>query len=397
MKIIHRTYRFELNPTREQKVLLDRHFGCVRFVYNHFLSERREQYKATGKSDNYYAQAKTLTGLKKQEATAWLNGVNSQTLQFALRCVDTAYQNFFRGNAQFPRFKSKKHSKNSFTVPQFTELKDDRIFVPKFRDGIKCNVHREVKGIVGRMSFSRTPTGKYFVSILTEEQYEPMAKTGQTCGIDLGLKDFAITSEGIRFENNRYTRKYEKRLARAQKHLSRKLKGSRSFERQKRKVAAVHMKVSNTRKDVLHKVSHRLVSENDVIFLEDLNVKGMIRNRKLSKHIADAGWGTFVNFLEYKAAWNDRQTVKVNRFFPSSKTCHVCGYINHDLKLSERAWTCVCGHHLDRDENAAKNILMEGLKILSSGTGDYTGGAQIRPDSQAQALNPEAHKSLACG
>jgi putative transposase len=366
-------------------------------VYNHFLNERKEQYQANKKSDNYYAQAKTLTELKKQDETVWLKEVNSQTLQFALRSLDTAYLNFFRGNAKFPRFKSKKR-KNGFTVPQHTKLVDGKVYVPKFKEGIKCIVHRKVKGEVGKMTFTKTPTGKYFVSILTEEQYQPKEKTGALCGVDLGLKDFAITSDGIKFKNNRYTKKYERDLAKAQKHLSRKQKGSSSFERQKRKVAKIHEKISNTRQDVLHKVSHQLVSDYDIIALEDLNVKGMMSNRKLSKHIADASWGTFVRFLEYKADWNDKQVVKINRFYPSSKTCNVCGWINQDLNLSVREWTCKNGHHLDRDENAAKNILNEGLKIISGGTLENTGGDLNQTSFQKhRSVKPEAHLSLANG
>ena len=389
MKTIFRTYQFELQPTQEQKVLLDKHFGCIRYVYNYFLNERKEQYQADKKSDNYYKQAATLTELKKKEETAWLKEVNSQSLQFALRCLDTAYVNFFRGNTKFPRFKSRK-KKNSFTVPQFAKLEGHRFFAPKFKEGIKVNVHREMKGKIGKCTLSKTPTGKYFVSILSEEQYHAKEKTGAVCGVDLGLKDFAITSDGIKFKNNRYTKKYERDLAKAQKHLSRKQKGSSSFERQKRKVAKIHEKISNTRQDVLHKVSHQLVSDYDIIALEDLNVKGMMSNRKLSKHIADASWGTFVRFLEYKADWNDKQVVKINRFYPSSKTCNVCGWINQDLNLSVREWTCKNGHHLDRDENAAKNILNEGLKIISAGTVDNTGGNGVRSSNTQLSVKSEA-------
>jgi putative transposase len=373
MKTIFRTYQFELQPTQEQKTLLDKHFGCIRFVYNHFLNERKEQYQADKKSDNYYAQAATLTELKKKDETIWLKEVNSQSLQFALRCLDTAYVNFFRGNAKFPRFKSRK-KKNTFTVPQFAKLEGDRFYAPKFKEGIKVNVHREVKGEIGKCTLSKTPTGKYFVSILSEEQYQPKEKTGAICGIDLGLKDFAITSDGIRFKNNKYTKQYERKLAKAQKHLSRKTKGSNSFEKQRRKTALIHEKITNSRMDNLHKVSHKLVTDYDIIALEDLNVKGMVKNHKLAKHISDASWGNFVRLLEYKADWNDKQIIKINRFYPSSKTCNVCGWINQDLNLSVREWTCKNGHHLDRDENAAKNILNEGLKIISAGTVDYKGG-----------------------
>ena len=322
MKTIFRTYQFELQPTQEQKVLLDKHFGCIRFVYNYFLNERKEQYQVDKKSDNYYAQAATLTELKKKEETVWLKEVNSQSLQFALRCLDTAYVNFFRGNAEFPRFKSRK-KKNTFTVPQFAKLEDGKVHVPKFKEGIKVNIHREVKGKLGKCTLSKTPTGKYFVSILSEEQYQPKEKTGTVCGIDLGLKDFAITSDGIKFKNNKHTKQYEKQLAKAQKHLSRKTKGSTSFEKQKRKIALIHEKITNSRMDNLHKVSHQLTSDYDIITLEDLNVKGMVKNHKLAKHISDASWGTFVRLLEYKADWNDKQIVKINRWYPSSKTFYV--------------------------------------------------------------------------
>lgn len=391
MKTILRTYKFELQPTQDQKVLLDKHFGCTRFVFNYFLNERKEQYQANKKSDNYYAQAATLTELKKKEETAWLKEVNSQSLQFALRNLDTAYVNFFRGNAKFPRFKSKK-KKNSFTIPQSARLENGLLYAPKFKEGIKVNVHREVKGKIGKCTITKTSTGKYFVSILSEEKYEPITKTGAVCGIDLGLKDFVITSDGKKFKNNKYTKRYERKLAKSQKHLSRKTKGSSSFERQRRKVAKIHEKITNSRMDNLHKVSHKLISDYDVIALEDLNIKGMIKNHKLAKHISDASWGTFVRMLEYKADWNDKQIVKVNRFYPSSKTCHECGWVNQDLNLSIREWTCPnCGTTHDRDQNASINILKEGLKILNSaGTVENTGGDDVRSSNTLLSVKPEA-------
>ncbi|MBN2523536.1 MAG: transposase [Bacteroidales bacterium] len=366
-----------MQPTRKQKVLLDKHFGCVRFVYNHFLNERKEQYQSDKKSDNYYIQASILTQLKKNNETVWLKEVNSQSLQFALRCLDTAYINFFRGNANFPKFKSKKN-KNTFTVPQFAKLGVDRFYIPKFKEGIKVNAHRKVKGDIRKCTLSKTPTGKYFVSILSEEQYKPKEKTGNICGIDLGLKDFAVTSDGIKFRNNKYTKQYERKLKKAQQYLSRKIIGSNSFERQRRKVSLIHEKITNSRMDNLHKVSHQLISNYDIIALEDLDIKKMVRNHKFAKHISDTGWGTFVKLLEYKAYWNDKKIIKINRFYPSSKTCHECGWINQDLNLSMREWTCGNGHIIDRDLNAAKNILKEGLKILSSGTGDYTDRDGVR-------------------
>lgn len=393
MKTIYRSYQFELQPTQEQMELLNKHFGCVRFVYNHFLNERQNQYRANKKSDNYYRQAAALTDLKKKEETTWLNEVNAQSLQFALRCLDTAYVNFFRGNAKFPRFKSKKH-KSSFTVPSRIRLDRNMIYIARFREGIRVIDHREVRGIISRCTLSKTPAGKYLVSVLSQEQYQPKEKTGAICGVDLGLKDFAITSDGVKFKNNKYTKKYEKKLAKAQKHLSRKTRGSNSFERQRRRVASVHEKIANSRRDNLHKVSHQLVTDYDIIVLEDLNIKGMVKNHKLAKHILDAGWGIFVGLLEYKADWNDKQIIRINRFFPSSKTCCECGWVKQDLSLSVREWTCpLCNAAHDRDFNAANNILKEGLKILNSaGTVENTGGDLNKTSAKKRgSVKPEAH------
>ena len=385
--MINKTYKFRLYPTKEQEVLLNQHFGHSRWVYNHFLNERKEQYQADKKSDNYYKQAATLTNLKKQEDTKWLKEVNSQTLQFALRSLDTAFLNFFRGNAQFPKFKSRKH-KNTFTVPQFGTIEDGKINIPKFKDGIKVKLHREVKGNVGKMSITKTPTGKYYVSIFTEQEMEDSPKTNKQVGIDLGLKDFVITSDNKKFKNNRYTKKYAKQLKKAQQHLFRKQKGSNGFEKQKLKVAKIHEKIASCRLDTLHKVSNQLVNQYDLISIEDLNVKGMIKNHKLSKHIADASWGNFVTLLQYKCDWYGKELVKVNRFYPSSKTCNECGWINQNLKLSDREWTCnSCGVVHDRDINASRNILKEGLKNISAGTVEYT-------DGDSNKTSVKKHKSV---
>ena len=398
MRKINKSYRFRLDPNEAQIELLAKHFGCTRYVYNTFLNERKEQYRLTGKSDNYYEQAKRLTEMKKQEETAWLNEVNAQSLQFSLRSLDTAYTNFFKKRAKFPKFKS-KHSKDSFTVPQFASIAENRIFIPKFKEGIKCCVHREIVGKIGKITISKTPSDKYFVSVFTEEEYiTPIEKTGKSIGVDMGLKNLLITSEGETFKNNRYTKKYECRLAKAQQHLSRKVKGSRGFESQKLKVARLYEKVSNSRADYLHKCSVSLVRRYDTICIEDLNVKGMERNHRLAKSVADASWGTFVNMLMYKAEWNDKKIVKIDRFFPSSQTCNVCGYVNKDVKdLSVREWECpVCHTHHDRDVNAAINILNIGLNNISAGTVDYTGGEEVRVNlsKDHSSVKPEAHNFL---
>ena len=401
MRKINRTYKFRLYPNSGQTDLLSKHFGCTRFVYNYFLNQRKEQYKLTGKSDNYYAQAKTLTELKKQEETAWLKDVNSQTLQFAIRSLEAAYTNFFKKRAKFPNFKS-KHSKNSFTIPQSASIADNKLFVPKFKDGIKCRVHREIKGKVGKVTISKAPSGKYFASVFTEEEYvTPFEKTNKSIGLDMGLKDLLITSDGETFKNNRYTRKYEYKLAKAQQHLSRKKKGSRGFENQKLKVARLHEKIANSRADYLHKCTIYIVRRYDTICIEDLNVKGMERNHLLAKSIADASWGRFVSMLTYKAEWNDKKIVKIDRYFPSSQTCNVCGYVNKDIKdLSIREWVCPnCHTHHDRDVNAAINILKIGLNNTSAGTVDYTDGEEVRVNQSKvrSSVKSEAHEPLAHG
>jgi len=370
-------------------------------VYNYFLNQRKEQYRISGKSDNYYAQAKTLTILKKQKETAWLNEVNAQTLQFAIRSLDKAYNNFFKKRTKFPKFKS-KHSKNSFTVPQTSSVAGGRLVIRKFTEGIKCRVHRKIKGKVGMVTITKTPSGKYFVSVFTEEEYiTPIKKTGKSIGVDIGLKDLVVTSEGEKINNNRYTRKYEYKLAKAQQHLSRKKKSSRGFENQRLKVARLHEKIANSRADYLHKCSISLVRRYDTICIEDLNVKGMTKNHRLSKSITDASWGNFVSMLTYKAEWNDKKVVKVDRYFPSSQTCNVCGYLNKDIKdLSIRKWECPeCHSHHDRDINAAINILRFGLNNISAGTVDYTGGEGVRADQSEShsSVKPETHETLVQG
>ena len=391
MKVINKVYKFRIYPNDEQEILLSKHFGCSRFVYNYFLNERKEQYQKDKKSDNYYSQAKTLTDLKKQEEYNWLKEVNSQTIQFALRCLDTAYVNFFRGTVQFPKFKSRKH-KNTFTIPQFGLVKDNKILIPKFKCGIKVKLDkREIKGKIGKMNITKTPTGKYYVSIFTEQTIEQLPKTNKQVGIDLGIKDFVITSDGIKFKNNRYTKKYSRELKKAQQHLFRKKKGGNGFEKQKLKVAKIHEKITSCRLDTLHKVSYQLVKENDLIVVEDLNVKGMIKNTKLSKHISDVSWGNFVNLLNYKCDWYGKELVKVNRFYPSSKTCNCCGWINKNLKLSEREWTCKCGKKHNRDLNASINILKEGLKIYGKELAITKVERKSDFSNKAYSMKPETH------
>jgi len=379
VKIIKYTYKFRLNPTDEQKTLLNKHFGSVRWTFNYFLNQRKTEYLNNKKSLNYYDQAAELTQIKK--INTWLKEINSQTLQYSLKCLDMAYQGFFNKRTQFPKFKSKRN-KNSFTIPQNVRYDGTKLIIPKFLDGIEMIMERKIQGTIKHCNISKTPTGKYFVSILTEQEYTPVSKTNQSVGIDLGLKDFLVLSNGTKIKNHRFLKHYERELKLNQKYLSRKTKGSVRYEKQRLKVARIHEKITNSRMDLIHKTTNDLINQFDIIYLEDLNVKGMMKNHKLSKAIGDVSWGKFIDTLEYKSMWNDKQVIHIDRFFPSSKTCHKCGWINNNLTLKDREWTCKCGEKLDRDLNASINILNEGKRInISVGTTDYERGDQIRPDS----------------
>lgn len=388
MKEIKYTYKFRLEPTDEQKIMLNKHFGSVRWIFNYFLNQRKQEYLNNKKSINYYDQAAELTQIKQKEETIWLKEINSQTLQYSLKCLDQAYQNFFNKRAQFPNYKS-KHNKNSFTVPQNVKIKVNKLIIPKFLEGIKMIMEREVEGLIKHCTISKTSASKYFVSILTEQEYTPVQKTNKSVGIDLGLKDFLVLSNGSKIKNHRFLKHYERKLKLNQQHLSRKKKESKRYLKQKLKVAKIYEKITNSRMDLIHKVTTQLINEFDIIYLENLNIKGMMRNHKLAKSIGDVCLSTFINVLSYKAKWNDKQIVFVGRFFPSTKTCSKCGYINNNLTLKDRTWICPdCGEKHDRDINAAKNILNEGCRIniidvnsiknKSVGTTDNGCGDQIR-------------------
>ena len=392
MKVIQKTYKFRLYPNKEQEKMLANYFGSVRFVYNHFLAKRKEQYEQTRKSSNYYEQAKELTAMKKTEAFSWLKEINSQTLQHALRHLETAYVNFFKGRTRFPRFHSKKHG-GSFAVPQYFKVEGNRIFIPKFKGGIRFAKSQDVLGELRNMTVSVTPGGKYYVCIMAHVEVGDLEKTNLSVGIDLGLKDFVITSNGDRYSSNKFIKKYSKKLATMQKHLSRKKKGSGSWNRQRIKVARLQEKITSCRNDKLHKISVELIRRYDVVCCEDLNVKGMVKNHHLAKAVSDASWGTFVTMLEYKAKWYGKTLVRIGRFYPSSKTCHHCGHVKEDLSLEDRYYTCPnCGELIDRDLNAAKNILDEGLRNISAGTADYTDGEGVRLACKHSLKKSESRK-----
>lgn len=365
MKTIYKAYKYKIYPDDSQKELLAKHFGACRFVFNYYLNKRKESYFNDKKSLSYYDNANDLTNLKKLEEFSWLKEINSQSLQSSLRNLDVAYNNFFRKQTKFPRFKS-KYNKQSFTIPQFINIENNKVYVPKFRNGIKINLYREIEGKLIFATISKSTTGNYYISITCEIEHQQFEKTGSKIGIDTGIKDLAILSDGKVYENIKTLKTNLTKLKYYQRQLSKKIKGSKSRLKQKLKLAVLHEKISNSRNDYLHKVSTEIIKNHDIICIEDLAVKNMMKNHKLSQAFSDVSLGMFYNMLEYKADWNDKTIVKIDRYFPSSKTCNICDYINQDLSLRDREWVCTkCKTVHNRDFNASINIRKQGLKILS--------------------------------
>jgi putative transposase len=383
--VLRKVVKVRLYPNDEQQIQLARTFGCVRWWWNYALNKSIETYKDTGKGIGQIALNALLPQLKKSEETAWLGNCYSQTLQATTLNLVTAYKNFFEQRAGFPKFKSKK-DKQSVQYPQNVKVLEGVVKLPGGIGEIKAKIHRPIQGKIKTVTINKCPSGKYFASIVSEvEGDNPQASTdGKVAGIDLGLKHFAIVSDGVKvskFDNPKHLHKHEKNLKRKQQKLARKKDESKVRYKYKKLVAKVYERVSNSRQDFLHKLSTKLVNENQVVVVENLHVLGMVRLSNLASSISDAGWGTFANFLAYKLERKGGKLIKISRWFPSSKLCSNCFYQMNEIPLDVREWTCRrCGTHHDRDGNAATNIRAEGIRMLmTDGTAVTANGGEVSP------------------
>ena len=372
-----KAYKFRIYPTEEQEIFFAKTFGCVRKVYNLMLNDRKKAYEEVKNDPSKKMIFPTPAKYKKE--FPFLKEVDSLALANAQLNLDKAYKNFFRDKSVgFPRFKSKKNPVQSYTTNNqngTVALIDSKfIKVPKLKSLVRIKLHRQPKGMIKSATISRHASGKYYISLLCKEEINELPKTNSAIGIDLGITDFAILSDGQKIDNNRFTSKMEKKLKREQRKLSKRallaknkgipLSEAKNYQKQKRKVARLHEKVMNQRTDFLNKLSTEIIKNHDIICIEDLNVKGMLRNHKLARSISDVSWSSFVAKLQYKADWYGREIIKVDTWFPSSQICSECGHKDGKKSLDIREWTCpICHTHHDRDINASINILTEGLRI----------------------------------
>jgi putative transposase len=367
--IVQKSIKVRIYPRESDKELLAKHFGVRRFIYNKFLEIRQKEYQENGKTLSFYDCCALVTQMKKDPSFAWLREVNTQSIIATLKDLDNAYKRFFKKKAKFPKFKTKRDARQSFKVPQsfIIDWEARTLKIPKFKKPFKFRGSYTGKLIkASSITISKNAAGKYFASMQGEFEIEQKKSTGKIIGIDLGIKSLLVDSNGKEVENGRFLKKQLRRLKYLNRQLSKKKKESKTRSKVRIRLATQHEKVTNQRNNYLHRVSSRLINENQVIVLEDLAVKNMVKNRRLAQAISDVSWGSLISMLKYKAAWYGRQIILIDRWFPSSKTCSCCGYVLEELDLDTRKWTCpVCNQHHDRDVNAAKNILQQGLKVLS--------------------------------
>jgi putative transposase len=374
-----RAYKYRFYPTPEQSALLAKTFGCVRFVYNSILRWRTEAYNERKEKIGYLQANARLTALKKEPEYIWLNEVSCVPLQQSLRHQQSAFTNFFAGRAAYPAFKSKRHKQTAELTSSAFKYRDGNLYMAKSKVPLNIRWSRELPSTPSTITISRDAAGRFFVSCLCEFEPVSLPISVKTVGIDIGLKDLFVTDSGFKSGNPRHTAKYAARLALLQRRLSKKAKGSKNRAKARLKVAKLHAKIADCRLDNLHQLSRRLINENQVVCVESLKVKNMIRNPKLSKAIADAGWSELVRQLQYKGEWAGRRIVAIVPYFPSSKRCSCCGFTMKKMSLDVRQWVCPeCGEPHDRDINAARNIKAAGLAVLAH-------GEPVNPESQHAA------------
>jgi len=380
-----RAYKYRFYPTDEQRRILAQTFGCCRFVYNWGLNTRKTAYAELGVKLNYNALSAMLPGLKKEYP--WLGDVAAVPLQQSLRHLDRAYVNFFEGRSKYPTFKKKQGNQSATYVGTAFTWENGQLTLARMDEPLAITFHRDLpKGCKpSSVTVSKDCANRYFVSMLVQEDIKPLPVVNAQVGLDLGLKSMVILSTGEAVGNPKFYAKDEKRLAKAQRrHAKKKKKGSKNKEKARRKVARVHARIQDRRRDYQHKLSTCIISENQVICVESLAVKNIVKNHCLAKAVSDVGWGEFVRQLDYKSQWYGRTLITIDRWYPSSKTCHDCKHVVDDLPLDVREWVCTeCGVWHDRDINAARNILAEGLSASACGGG-------VRPArAKARAGNPQ--------